>query len=232
MQVKDIMSTHVVDVQPETPIWQAIQLMQAQKVSGLPVVDRGGRLLGILSEGDLLRRVELGTIGRSRPWFAALLQPGGSAEAYTTAYARTVGDVMSHPPVTIAPEATLEHAVSLMERHKVKRLPVLDGGRLIGILSRADFLRALVPVLAPAYEEPATSDGEIAATIRSEMGAQGWAEDAIVSVRVIGGHVVLLGSVGTEAQRTALRVLAENVNGVRSVSVDDVVSDQMLSAAF
>ena len=226
MQVKDVMTAAVVDVQPETWLYDAVSLMLAQRVSGLPVVDRDGRLVGVLSEGDLLRRVELGT-AKADHWYAHVFEPGGTAAAYAATHTRRVGDVMSRNPVTATRDMPLADAVALMERHRVKRLPVLDDGQLVGIVSRSDFMRALAPIIAPAYEEPATSDAEIERTIRSELAGQDWAASTGITVAVMDGRVALRGAIIADAQRKAARVLAENVNGVRSVDDGLVQSDAM-----
>ncbi len=222
MQVKDVMTTTPATVQSHASIWEAIQLMLARSVSGLPVVDAAGSLVGVLSEGDLLRRVELGTTRHEEGWFRSLFHPSGLADGYKAAHARTVADVMSLTPVTIEPTAPLEQAVTLMEGHSIKRLPVVEKGVVVGILSRSDFLRALAPMLAPTYEEQATSDAEIERTIVDELRRQEWASGTAITPKAQDGKVTLLGAVLSEAQRGAARVLAENVNGVRSV-IDELV---------
>lgn len=224
MQVKDLMTTAVVTVSSRTTIAEATRLMLARRVSGLPVVGDTGELVGMLSEGDFLRRVELGTWRRPMQWLPDALRGGESAKDFILTRGLRVGDVMSHTPVTTVPGARLEDAVSLMQRHRIKRLPVLDGGKLIGILTRADFVRALAALVAPSYEEPATSDLEIAERIHDDLRVQPWALNSHVVVRVDRGHVELRGRALDEDQRDAARVLAENVAGVQSV-VNDIVCD-------
>ncbi len=228
MQVKEIMATDVVDVGPEASLYYAIQLMLAQKVSGLPVVDRRGQLVGIVSEGDLLRRTELGTSLRSNGLSRSLAR-AVDAIAYTTAHSRRVRDVMSAAPVTTTSDATLGAAVELMEQHGVKRLPVVDQGRLVGIVSRADFLRALAPMLAPRREPSNFSDSDIKRNILSELSEQNWAANTGIAVAVNDGVVELSGVIVAETQRAAARVLAENVEGVRAVSDRLICRDPMAS---
>ncbi len=232
MQVKDVMTKSPVGVGSHATLWDAIKIMLARNVSGLPVIDETGGVVGVLSEGDLLRRVELGTTRHEGSWFRNLFHPGGLAEGYKLAHARTVGDVMTANPVTIEPSAPLEQAVSLMEERRVKRLPVVESGKLVGILSRADFLRALAPMLAPTYEEPATSDAEIERAIRDELHRQSWATNSAITVTAQNGHVTLTGTILSEAQRDAVRVLAENVNGVRSVADNLFWADPMVQFAL
>jgi len=227
MQVKDIMATAVVDVGPEASLHYAIQLMLAQKVSGLPVVDRKGQLVGVLSEGDVLRRTELGTSlqarGISRGFSRAV-----DAIAYTTSHSRCVRDVMSAAPVTTTADASLEAAVGLMEQHGIKRLPVVEQGRLIGIVSRADFLQALARTLAPR-ERSEIADSDIKRNILTDLREQNWARDLSIAIFVNEGAVELRGTILAETQRAAVRVLAENVNGVRSVTDKLVCRDPATS---
>ena len=144
MQVRQAMSTHVVTVTPDTPIGDAMRTMLGEHISGLPVVDAQGALAGMLTEGDLMRRVETGTERRRPAWLAFVLGPGRLAHDYTASHARRVGEVMTREVVTIAADAPLDEAVRKMEQHHVKRLPVVGSGGLVGILSRADLLRAFV----------------------------------------------------------------------------------------
>ncbi len=225
MQVKDLMATEVVSVSPRATIAEAIQLLLARKVSGLPVVDEAGDLVGVLSEGDLLRRIEFETQDLPSGWLSRLFRPGGTAEAYRLTHGRKVGDIMSRRPVTIDASAPLGEAVALMERHRIKRLPVLDSGKLVGIVSRADFVKALARFVAAAYEEPAISDAEIKDRILAELRQQSWTHRTAIEVGVQNGHVDLRGMIVDEDQRDAARVLAENVIGVQSVADHLVWSD-------
>jgi CBS-domain-containing membrane protein len=228
MQVKDIMATAVVDVGPEASLHYAIQLMLAQKVSGLPVVDRKGQLVGVLSEGDILRRTKLGTSLQPRA-ISRGFSRAVDAIAYTTSHSRCVRDVMSAAPVTTTADASLEAAVELMEQHGIKRLPVVDQNGLVGIISRADFLHALARVLAPARERAEIADSDIKRNILTELQEQNWARDLNVAIIVNKGAVELHGTIFSESQRAAIRILAENVNGVRSVAEKLVCRDPATS---
>lgn len=217
MQVSDIMTRTVITVTPETAIAEAAQLLLQHRVSGLPVVDPAGAVVGIVTESDLLRRVETGTERRRRHWLEFLISPGRLAEEYAAANARRVGEVMSHDVVAVAPQDEAADAVALMETHNVKRLPVIEAGRLVGILSRADLVRALLLNLPQPAATAVAGDDEIRERILTQIAKQPWGPRASVDVRVAAGVVELHGSITDERERTALRVLAENTAGVTAV---------------
>ena len=220
MNVSDIMTRPVISVTPETPITEVARLMLQHRISGLPVVDPKGAVVGLVTEGDLLRRVETGTQRRHAHWIELLIGPGRLAQEYSHANARHAGEVMSTDVVSVAPQAALDEVVVLMERHRIKRVPVIDGGRLVGIISRANMVRALVHNLAKMAAlsaGKAAGDEEIREQILAEIAKQPWGPRASVDVRVAAGIVELLGSITDDRERTALRVLAENIPGVTAV---------------
>jgi CBS domain-containing protein len=215
MKVSQAMSTKVITIQPDASIAEAIDLMLGSHVSGLPVVDREGTLVGLLSEGDLLRRAELGTQKPRARWIEVLLGPGKAAETYVQTHGRKVEELMTADPIAIAPGADLSEAVDLLNRHKIKRLPVTLEGRVVGILTRADLLRALAKLL-PAERE-GVPDAAIRSSILSQLEAQAWAPTALIEIGVRDGIVTLSGTILDDRERAALRVIAENTPGVRSV---------------
>lgn len=216
MNVSDIMTRAVISVTPETPIAEAARLMLQHRISGLPVVDPQQVVVGIVTEGDLLRRAETGTERRHARWLEFLISPGRLAREYADAHARKVGEVMSPEVAYVAPQDPIEAVVALMERRRVKRLPVIDGGRLVGIVSRANLVRALLHNL-PKPSGRAAADAEIRARILAEIDRQPWGPRASVDVKVDAGVVVLYGSITDDRERTALQVLAETVPGVKAV---------------
>jgi CBS domain-containing protein len=216
MNAADIMTRTILSAGPETPVAEAIGLMLHNSVSGLPVIDEVGQLVGILTEGDLLRRGETGT-ERQRPrWLEILLGPGRLASEYVRTHGRKVEDIMTREPVTVAPETALDEIVELMERHRIKRVPVLEGEKLVGIVSRADFLRALARRLKE-QSAAAPGDGEIRERILAELARVSWVPRDGVGITVENGVVDLNGVILDEKEREALRVAAENVPGVRAV---------------
>ena len=217
MNVADVMTQKAITVTPETTIAEAARLLVQHRISGLPVVDPGGAVVGVFTEGDLLRRIETGTERRHSGWLEFLIAPGRLAEEYAHANARKVGDVMTTDVVAVAPQDPLAEVVRLMERHHIKRLPVIEKGRLVGIVSRANLVQALLDNLAEPAGKAAPGDAEIRERILAEIAKQPWGPRASVDVRVAAGVVELYGSITDERERTALQVLAENVAGVNAV---------------
>ena len=216
MNASDVMTRKIVSVRPDAAIAEAIRLMLDNRISGLPVIDAAGRLVGVLTEGDLLRRGETGT-ERQRPrWLEILMGPGRLAGEYVRTHGRRVSDIMTRNPVSVTPDTPLKAIVELMERHRIKRVPVLDGDVPVGILSRADLLRGLAGVLdrVPAA---ATSDEEIREHIFAELARAAWVPRDGVAITVANGVVDLNGVILDEKERDALRVAAENVPGVKAV---------------
>jgi CBS domain-containing protein len=217
MRVRDVMSKNVVSVAPETTIAEALDILIRSRMSGLPVIDTAGRLVGVVSEGDFLRRSELGTGKPEGSWLGGLFRPGHTAQAYARAHGRRVDEIMSGNVATVEPNAGLEEAAALMEKRHVKRLPVVEDNSVIGVITRADFLRALAEIVRPAYEEQPVSDSEIKRRIEAELQAQPWAPVASIDVAVKDGEVSFHGVLTDERQRNAIRAVAENVDGVRAV---------------
>lgn len=224
MQAAEIMTKEVKTIGPEATIDEAIALLLAAHVSGLPVTDEEGRLVGVVSEGDFLHRPEIGTVKRRPRWIEFLLGPGDIARSYVLSHGRKVHEVMTREVVTTHPSASLTDVVEIMEKHKVKRLPVLTGDRLVGIISRADLLRVLsVAVAEQRTQSPgASSDTAIREKLLAELKDQELASPRTLDVMVAQGIVTLTGEIFDERQRAALKVAAENIPGVVSV-VDRLV---------
>jgi len=216
MNAVDVMTRDILSVRPDATIAEAIKLMLDNRISGLPVIDEAGRLVGILTEGDLLRRGETGT-ERHRPrWLEILMGPGRLAEEYVRTHGRKIREVMTRDPVCVRPDTTLKEIVELMERSRIKRVPVLDGDVPVGILSRADLLRGLASALE-GMPAAAASDEEIRERILAELGRAAWVPRDGIAITVENGVVDLNGVILDEHERAALRVAAENVPGVRAV---------------
>jgi len=216
MKVRDVMSPRVISVDPDAGILDAIRLMLDNRISGLPVIDAGGDLVGIVTEGDFLRRSETGTERRRPRWLEFLLGPGTLADDYVRSHARTVRDVMTEAPVTVDENAGVEEAVTAMERHRIKRLPVTRNGQVVGIISRANLVYA-VASLARQAPPQAMSDVAIRDALLAQFRELSWAPAAFVDPVVRDGVVELWGTITEESQRQALKVCAENIPGVRSV---------------
>jgi CBS domain-containing protein len=217
MNASDIMTHPVITIKPETTVREAAELMIGHRISGLPVVNAAGNVVGIVTEGDLLRRAETGTERRRARWLEFLIAPGRLASEYAHANGRRVGEVMTDTVLSVGPGDSVTDVIDLMERRRIKRVPVIDRGRLVGIVSRANLVRALVRNLPRADSLSATSDEAIRDRILAEIGKQPWGPRASVDVRVENGAVELHGTVTDDRERPALRVLAENVPGVKEV---------------
>jgi len=217
MQVHEVMTTAVATVRTDTLLSDAIAIMEGRHVSGLPVVDGKDALVGMLTEGDLLKRVETGTAGHRRAgWLDVVLGSGRGASDYVRTHSRYVGDLMSHDVLTATEGTSLEEMVALMEKRHVKRLPVVRDGRLVGIVSRADLVRALGRVLK-VEAMGGSADALIQERLQSDLGKQRWFMAGDVTFTVEAGVVTFKGVFSDQQTPAALRVAAQNIAGVTAV---------------
>ena len=244
MRAGDIMTRQVITIDADSTVADAAKRMLDHHISGMPVVDEQGRVVGIISEGDLLRRSEVNTArdsaGRRPSWWLALFagpfaaQSEESAEAYTKEHSRLVRDVMTHNVVCVDDDASLEKVVSTMESRRIKRVPVVSDHRIVGIISRANLMRVLTSV-ASDIPAPTTDDRSLRAKVIEAFKGQSWAPDFGENIVVRDGVVQLWGTVSSEAHREALVVAARNVPGVKEVEdnidvVDYRAEGQLLEA--
>ena len=216
MKASDVMTRRVVSVETAATVLQAARLMLQNRISGLPVLDKHGHLAGIVTEGDFLRRSEIHTERRRPRWLEFLIGPGRLADEYVRASGRKVDEIMTREVRTISEDTPLDEAVRLMERHRVKRLPVVRSRQLVGIVSRANLLHALAS-LAREAKAPALDDTAIRDRILDDLNRQPWAPLGLINVVVRGGIVELWGTITDERERQALIVAAENFPGVKGV---------------
>jgi CBS domain-containing protein len=213
MRVKDAMTRNVVTVTADTPVTEAMQLMLQHGISGVPVVDGTGRLLGILTDGDLVRRVAID--GGRRPWWLAR---GASPEEIAVAYVKThgtkVGDAMTKDVLTADEDEPLDAIAMRLESKGVKRLPVVKNGKIEGIISRANLLRAMA---AGGLASDAADDDSLRLAILRGIGANPGVRAQLLDVTAVGGVAHLWGNVASKAERDAVRVIAETTAGVRAV---------------
>lgn len=218
MQARDIMSQPVISVDPDTEVAEVAQVLLDNRISAVPVL-ANGRLVGIVSEGDLLRRHESGTERGRRSWWLRLLSPVDElAREYIQAHGRRARDVMTSPVVTVAEDTSVGEIADLLENKRIKRVPVVREGEVIGVVSRANLLRAVAAEARRPRVEDDVDDSGIAQAVRERIQAAPWAKPLVVSPTVVDGHVALWGIVRSETQRQALLVLAERTAGVRGVS--------------
>jgi CBS domain-containing protein len=215
MRAHQIMTRPVITVTPEMTIVEAATTMLQKHVSGLPVVDAAGKLVGIISEGDFIRRSEIGTGRRRGGFLKFILGPGQSATDFVQEHGSKVGEVMTSDPITVTEDTSLEAIVELMEKNKVKRLPVIRGDKVVGIVSRANLLQA-VASLARQIPDPTADDDHIRNRVIDALAKNDWCPFGL-SVVVRDGIVHLSGVITEERSRKAAIVAAENVTGVKTV---------------
>ena len=215
MRAHQIMTRSVVTVAPETTIVEAANLMLQRHVSGLPVVDASSKLVGIVSEGDFIRRSEIGTGRKRGRWLSFILGPGKAASDFVQEHGRRVEDVMTENPLTITEDTALAEIVDLMEKNNVKRLPIVRADKLVGIVSRANLLQA-VASLAREVPDPTADDDHIRNRVIDALEKNEWCPFGL-SVIVRDGIVHLSGVITEERARQAAIVAAENVEGVKKV---------------
>jgi CBS domain-containing protein len=216
LTVADVMTRDVITIAPDTPVQAVAMLLYERHISGAPVVDAGGQMVGILSEGDLMTHTAaLGEAAQPRSWWLRLFSDRTSrAEDYLKTHGLTAADVMTKDPLTVAPTASLAEVARLLERHRFKRLPVVENGRLVGIVSRANLLRGLVTAEAPG--EVTADDRDIATRLRAALDAETLG-GGLVNPIVQDGTVHLWGLVDNDTERRALILLAQRTPGVKAV---------------
>ena len=215
MRAHQIMTRQVVTIATDAAIADAASIMLEKHISGLPVVDAAGRLVGIISQGDFIRRAEIGTQRKRGRWLKLLLGSGKVASDFVRERGRKVGEIMTRAPCTVTEDATLEDVVSLMEQNNVKRLPVMRGDQLVGIVTRSNLLQA-VAELAREVPDPTADDDHIRNQIITSIEKTDWGPFGL-GVIVRNGNVHLSGVITNERSRQAAIVAAENVSGVRKV---------------
>jgi CBS domain-containing protein len=216
MKASDVMSSRVVSIAPEATVLEAIELMLENRISGLPVIDRAGALVGIVTEGDFLRRAETGTERKRPRWLEFLLGPNRLAKDYVHSHGRKVEEVMTRELVTASEDTPLDEVVRIMERKRIKRLPVMRGRDVVGIVSRANLLHALA-TMSRDLPGLAKCDADIRQRVMDELARQPWAPIALIDIVVKDGVVELWGSITDAKQGDALKVCAENIPGVKTV---------------
>jgi CBS domain-containing protein len=223
MHAADVMTPAVVSVDPDMTVQDLAKLLSERGISGAPVVDAGGRMVGIVSEGDLLHRTELGTERRGERRTSWWLEQfaSGLARDYVKSHGRTVKDIMTRDVVAVAEDAELADVARLLETKRVKRVPVLRDGKIVGIVSRANLVRALGAIPATPASGTLEDDRAIRQRLIAELGRQRWAgrmwaQDIIVTDGVV--HL-WFGSDEPEERRQAVRVAAENIPGVQRAQV-------------
>jgi CBS domain-containing protein len=218
VKAKDIMTAPVVTARADTSVQDAARLMVKRRISAVPVVDESDRILGIVSEGDLVRRAEIGTGTPERSWWLRLIgEPAEDAARFVRTHATRIGDIMTRPVVTIAEDAPVQEIADLLERRNVKRLPVTRDGRVVGIVSRANLVALLARRRTRRAAAAQQNDDEIRAEFLAQLRQTEWASVGEAQITVKDGVITLRGIVNSEAERDATRILAEEITGVQRV---------------
>jgi CBS-domain-containing membrane protein len=221
MKARDVMVSPVITTKPSASVKEVAQLLLANRISAVPVVDDKGKLVGIVSEGDLMRRADLGTERHRSWWLAALFaEEEDLAAEYVKQHGKKVADVMTKRLVTVGPDAGVNEIAGLLERHSIKRVPVVENGALVGIVSRANLIQALAG--ERTTPDVALPDATLRDRIMAHLRTQPWAHTSLLNVTVNDGIVDIWGITRSEAEKKALRVAAETTPGVRAVN-DNVV---------
>ncbi|HEX5599050.1 MAG TPA: CBS domain-containing protein [Hyphomicrobiaceae bacterium] len=219
MRAADVMITNVIAVGPDACVQDVARILLDSRISAVPVIAADGKLLGIVSEGDLMRRAEAGT-GRRRPWWLAILTGREVlANEYIREHSRRVTDVMTRNVVTATADTPLSTIANLLEKNAIKRVPIVEEGKVIGIVSRANLLQALAsPGTRAKGAATGADDSKIRETVLSQLKAEPWTRPSLINVIVQDGAVELWGIVDSASEKKAVRVAAEVTPGVRAVN--------------
>lgn len=228
MQSKDVMTTRVISVAPDTSVHEIAELLLKHRISAVPVLEADGKLVGIVSEDDLVRRLESGT-ERRPSWWLSLVDDANPVRDYIKAHGKRAADVMTREVVWVDEYATLASIATLLEKHHIKRVPVMRAGRTIGIVSRANLLQGLA--VHPPAPPASLDDQELRTRVNDEI-VQAGVDMAFVNVIAYAGKVQLWGGVESSEQHAAARIAAEAVAGAGRVEDNLRVLSQIVQASM
>lgn len=230
MKAQDIMTRDVIAVQPDTPVHSIAAQMTEKRISGVPVVNAEGELLGIVSESDLLHRAELGTERKRKWWLSLFGDPDQMARDFAKTHGFKAQDVMTRSVVSVSEDTDIKEVANTLDTQRVKRLPVIRDGKLVGIITRSDLVRALSRTeMTPSTTAP-LDDATIHANLTRRMREQEWLDSMYLNATVTNGVVELHGFIASVDRRRALRVLVEETPGVRGIDDHLVVGIPAASA--
>lgn len=218
MKAADVMVTDVITVGPGACVQDVAHILLTHRISGVPVVDENGDLTGIVSEGDLMRRAEAHT-GRRRSWWLALLTHADVlATEYVKEHSRKVSDVMTRQVITASPDTPVQEIADLLEKNAIKRVPIVQDGKVVGVVSRANLLQALASVRKILEGGAAPHDEAIRENVLARLKGEPWTQPLLINVIVHDGNVDLWGIVKSQSEKKAVKVAAEVTPGVRAVN--------------
>jgi CBS domain-containing protein len=223
MRATDIMTRNVVTVSPEDQVQDVAKILLKHRISGVPVVDKSGKIVGIVSEGDLMRRSETDTDEQRSWWLRALVGSETLAKEYVRSHARRAADIMTTDVLTASPQTSLRDLASQMERNRIKRLPIVENGKLVGIVSRANLMQAFASMEVLPTGPTTSDDKEIRDQVLLRLRGEKWSSPNSINVIVQKGIVELWGAVNSESEHKAIRIVAETTPGVASVKDNLVV---------
>ena len=216
MKAADVMVSNVVTVGVNASVGEVAAILLNNHISGAPVVDDKGELVGIVSEGDLIRRPEIGTTKRHSWWLELISTKWGSATEYIKSHSRKVADVMTREVITAKPDTPLGDIAAMLERNRIKRVPIVEGGKLAGLVSRANILQALASATKKLSSLTTANDSELRKKVQSRLAAEPW-RPTMLTVTVQDGTVDLWGLVHSVDEKKAAQLAAETTPGVRAV---------------
>jgi CBS domain-containing protein len=217
MKASDVMATHVITVGPDACVQDVAELLLRHRISAVPVLGSSGEIMGIVIEGDLINRSESKTERHKPGWQDAIASKEGRAAEYIKSNSRSVADVMTKDVITVSPQTSVADIAALLEKHRIKRVPVVEGGKLVGIVSRANLLQGLAS-LKHKTPQAQPEDSAIRANLMARLENESWTRAGLISVTVLDGTVDLWGIVESLTERKAVHVLAEVTPGVRAVN--------------
>jgi CBS domain-containing protein len=218
MRAADVMTKTVITVPASACVQDVAGILLQNRISAVPVVSETGKLVGIVSEGDLMRRPESET-EKHRSWWLELLMPRDALAAeFVKSHSRNVADVMTRKVVTAAPDTPLHEIANLLEKNRIKRVPVVEGGKIVGIISRANLLQGLAALRKEISIETAKSDSAIREQIISDLKSKPWVSTSLINVIIHDGVAELWGMVDSQSEKEAVRIVAELTPGVRAVN--------------
>lgn len=221
MNASDVMVTNVITISVDASIGEAASILLNNHISGAPVVNEKGELVGIVSEGDLMRRPEIGTSRRHSWWLELISSDQSQAFEYVKSHSRKVSDVMTRDAITAKSDAPLGDIAAMLERNRIKRVPILEGNKIVGIVSRANILQALASATKKLPSLTSIDDSELRKKVIARLAAEPW-RPTMLTVTVQDGTVELWGLVHSVEEKKAAQLAAELTPGVRVV-VDNVI---------
>lgn len=217
MRAIDVMATRMIMARPDMTVHDAAKMLADHHISGMPVVDAEGRLVGMVTEGDLLHRMEIGTqMKRRGRWSEFFASTRELAHEYVKEHSRRLSEVMTTDVVTATEQTPLAEIAELMDRHRIRRVPILRDGKVVGLVSRASLIRVLASIGPDLHHTIAPSDAEMRRAILAELSGNRWALPS-QNVIVTNGVAHLWGMIRSEDEREAIRAAAKNVSGVKDV---------------